>query len=212
MGTPNYPRDWATEWNRVQTGVRTAMTAARTRIRFGSIEASDIIIRGGSLKITDDAGDTVVHVGKLPDGSYGLAAIEAGKLVKLSTLAFGIRAATVQAQQGTASQAWTNLATIGPRVNVTIGTSGRCVALPSCQMLTGDRGGKMGVEVTGATTIDPQQSGFVMLDAAGAGINAAHAILLTGLNPGVHTLTAKYAALSPSEVSFSDRNLIAIPF
>ncbi|GAA2618706.1 hypothetical protein SMC26_40265 [Actinomadura fulvescens] len=44
MGTPNYPADWAGELNRIKGGVKDALTAARTRVKFARIAAAELVV------------------------------------------------------------------------------------------------------------------------------------------------------------------------
>ncbi|MFC6884679.1 MULTISPECIES: hypothetical protein [Actinomadura] len=44
MGTPNYPDDWADQWNQMRTGIQAAMTAARARVKFAKIAAAELIV------------------------------------------------------------------------------------------------------------------------------------------------------------------------
>ena len=53
MGTPNYPSDWATSWSRVQTTVKAAMTAARSRVKFAKIIAA-------ALQVGAEIGNRIV--------------------------------------------------------------------------------------------------------------------------------------------------------
>lgn len=133
---------------------------------------------------------------------------------------------------------WVDLSTSGPVVSgVTVGDTGRVLvfvgATITCNNNTDNNTlaqGAMSFEVTGATSQAPDifersyrvsthifTSGTDTME-VNTGGNAVNGITVTGLNPGVHTFTAKYQAitspLSPptAPVHFSNRKLMVIPF
>lgn len=125
----------------------------------------------------------------------------------------------------------------GPTVNVVVGNSGRCLVLWGAFMQqfadNFSYGGSVAFQVSGATSIAPNtptgtylrigQSGNGLIDTSTTpdtssnqhSFRVATMHMLTGLNPGLHTITLKYKvnASSPSsEVWFSNATLVAIPY
>lgn len=115
----------------------------------------------------------------------------------------------------------------GPSVSgVDVTESGRALVLVSClidagPITNGQVGAFMSYEVSGATSRAPSPLTAVGVSTAvlGAGISHrsggrfAAADLVTGLNPGTHTFTAKYASQAENEtVRFSNRSLTVIAF
>lgn len=244
MGIPNYPKNLADEWSSLKRDVRGAATSANLRTGMAKIGAKVVEIAGrlditsGTLNVFDDQNSKKVEIGLLSDGSYGLAAVDAnGKLVKLSSLAFGPKAEYLEGRGRCATTNWGDLSTIsgqadpqvGPVVsNVVIGDTGKCLVTLSCDMFYGAQealsGGYMGFEISGATTRTPQ-----FKDALGrleshtvSGVETgtfsatdrrSFTTLVEGLTPGVHTFTAKYARNDNSyTLDFGYRTLIVQPF
>jgi hypothetical protein len=207
--------------------------ASARRLEAATIGAGGLTIAGGAIRILDDTGTLVVQAGLLPDGTYGLAAVNpAGALVALSTLAFGIQAATVPEIEMTESQTFTDLTTPGPALpDVPIGTAGRCLVVLSSlfQEFAIDivRGGHMSVEISGATDRAPSSLTGLRIGHTNDGVVSGSASsnnmlarmsavdLVEGLNPGLHTFTAKYRSLGSGvddPVWFGPRSLVVIPF
>ena len=110
--------------------------------------------------------------------------------------------ATIATSESTTSPFATDLATVGPIVNVIIGKSGRARVTMSCEMVwatTGGNGGAMMYDVDGpgthivATSTRQLAAGFA--SSTGGDVAASRTVIQTGLlNPGLYTFTAKYAA------------------
>lgn len=207
--------------------------AAGRRLEAASVGAGGITIKGGSLRVLDEAGELVVQLGRLPDDTYGLAAIDpAGILVALSTLAFGLRGDVVEDNESTTSTTFDDLDTIGPVVpNVPIGASGRCLVIISAHLQENSsdivRGGRMSVAITGATTRSANSMGGLRIghtdDGQIAGgfssnnlsMRSTAVELVDGLNPGQHTFTAKYLVNGSGvddEVWFTARSVVVLPY
>lgn len=117
------------------------------------------------------------------------------------------------ATETTTSTSYTNLSTYGPEVTVYTGKMA-LVAL-TCNIRVIDGGNAiMGYEVSGATSISPDDEKAVTYDDIGTnnqGLVLARVDLVT-LNPGRNTFTAKYRTSSGStSAGFSRRNLVVIP-
>lgn len=128
--------------------------------------------------------------------------------------------------QRTTSTTFTDLATVGPEVTFTVGPSGRVLVMVTCMFdyngFDSQGGGYMSYSVSGATTRSASESYclksvFHAQDASTtdgvnwiAGARATATSLQAGLNPGEHTITAKYKVIT-DECGFADRLLVAIP-
>lgn len=201
-----------------QDAVRVRDTANRSIVELG--KASDG--RYG-LRVNDTAGAAQIRAGELAAGGYGLEAVDAaGKLVKLSALAFGMTVASVPALQSTASTSYTDLATVGPSVTVTIGDSGRCLVIVSAHILIGDTDlsldGYASFAVSGATSISAGDAnslitgtGIISSQYVGEKLAASRIVPLTGLNAGSHTFTMKYRT-STGTSFFTNRSIAVLPY
>lgn len=134
------------------------------------------------------------------------------------------RSQTVDAQQSLTTTSFTDLATVGPTVDVSVGPSGRILAIwtskigwsvvaasPAC-------GGAMSVELSGANILAASdnwraahfsQKGGVTFD-SGHGTFTEQKVF-ENLAPGLTTLTAKYRAFTGGvSVDFQTRTLTVI--
>lgn len=98
----------------------------------------------------------------------------------------------VDTLESTASTAFTNLATVGPTVTLTlIGTSVTVTVSVYMNNSAGGNNGYMGCAVSGASTVAASDS----KSASNVGTNAVTAsntFEFTGLTPGINVFTAKY--------------------
>lgn len=122
--------------------------------------------------------------------------------------------ALVSTQQTTSSATYANLATTGPAVTVTIGSSGMALVCPYAH-IAGDTLANtpyMGVDVSGATTLSANDNlalGYSTSSSSGQFAGAVH--LYSGLNPGSNTFTSKYRRGGSGSGYFSNRRLAVIP-
>lgn len=125
-------------------------------------------------------------------------------------LATGAATAVVATSQTTTSSSYTDLATVGPAVTVTIGANGIALVSVSVRASTSTTGGAfMSYAVTGATTTaasTPLSVGTASTTAVRGGI----AFLITGLAAGSTTFTAKYSVTTGTG-TFEDRRIAVIP-
>lgn len=209
--------------NNLESGNRVGFTAVDSGSFVVKDASGNTIVEVGKasdglfgLTINNQGGDPQIRAGELVSGGHGLEVVNAnGKLVKLSTLAFGIRSENVNNFEGTTSIAFTNLATIGPIVNnVEIGSSGRCLVIVSARMATNNDGGSMSFDISGATTQAASGTRKLELESITAQANGSmsRVFLVVDLNAGLHTFTAKYASISGGTANFADRNLTILPF
>lgn len=116
------------------------------------------------------------------------------------------------------SAIWGDLTTVGPVVTATVGQSGRCLIFISSTitLLVTSGGGEVACQITGATSppLGDTPPSLAWYGPAGSGPTMTRLVLQEGLNPGVHTFTAKYSAVDlgvGGSVRFGRRNLTVIP-
>lgn len=123
-------------------------------------------------------------------------------------------AATVSTSQTTTSTSYTDLATTGPAVTVTIGSTGKALVSLYGLMLQSNasQASFMGFAVSGATTVAAADAFALALNAAVAGdaIRCGATWLVTGLNSGSTTGTAKYR-VTANTGTYQDRHIIWTP-
>lgn len=153
--------------------------------------------------------------------------------VELAAFVLGQRVHTdvVEGQEGTTSTSFTDLATAGPSVaGVDISDAGVALVFTNAGILGGGNsslnsaGGAMSFAVTGASSVSADlnnsrslQHGVATGDMGDVGTpstisRSASMTVVTGLNPGVHTFTAKYRALGSTGATglFNQRSLAVI--
>lgn len=114
----------------------------------------------------------------------------------------------------TSSTTFTDLPTVGPSVTVEVGTSGLLMVLIHCRMTNASTADEvnMGIEISGATA-DPAQIRRSIGFSPRATLiwySAGTVAYWTTLNPGIHTVTAKYRC-NGGTGRFRDRFLTAVP-
>lgn len=122
--------------------------------------------------------------------------------------------ATVSTSESTASTTFTDLATVGPAVTTTVGTSGLILVILTSHVAVDTAGGfaTMGVAVSGATTVATNEAYAVTYQAYA--INAAHqgsAVFPLVVNPGSNTFTAKYHSTGGATATFAARSITVVP-
>jgi hypothetical protein len=119
----------------------------------------------------------------------------------------------------------------GPEVtDVMIGSSGRCKVTISGDIYfilygNGARGGRMAYETTGATTraasdykclslwYEKNVGGALSTDMEVHAARGTYTIVETGLNPELHTFTAKYmSVINGTVIEFADGVILVEPF
>lgn len=136
-----------------------------------------------------------------------------------------IKSDVIAANESTTSEAFTDLATVGPQVTVEISEVGLAIVMLSARIGNNVAGGDpdirgfMDFEVTGATSraavFDTSLGLIVVADASTTGhaIRAGVQSPVT-VNPGTNTFTAKYRREggAPDPAYFDDRRMIVIGF
>jgi hypothetical protein len=120
--------------------------------------------------------------------------------------------ASVLTAQGTSSTTYTDLATAGPSVTVDVPASGLVRVSIYCSHSSNDPGAiaLMSFEVTGGNSVaaaDVRAIGHV----GNTGHRNGFTFLLTGLNVGSTTFTAKYRGSATFTATFSDRQIHVEP-
>lgn len=149
------------------------------------------------------------HTNAAGGGQLGTAALTNASVTadKLST---GAATDTVATQQTTTSTTFTDLATTGPSVTVTIGANGLALVSIAASMFTNAAGGYAvaGFVVSGANTIAADNR---MIVNGLAEIMYGNSILLTGLTPGSTTFKLQYRVIGAVTGTFSLRSIAVIP-
>jgi hypothetical protein len=145
----------------------------------------------------------------IPDATVVTAKIADGAVTP-NKLSLGAAYDYVATSQTTTSTSYTDLATSGPAVTVTVGANG--ILLVSCfATLTnsGSAAQNVSFELSGANTMTPsdEYSGSI---SSGSVATTGRTVILTGLNPGATTVTAKYRVVAGTG-TFLRRSISAVP-
>lgn len=179
-------------------------------------------IKGGSLRVVDDTGALKVLVGLLPDGTYGLAAVNpAGELVSLSTLAFGMKADQRSGPFTPTTGLYESLG--GPVVTTQIGSSGRALFLitgtANCDTFSGE-GIHLAVMGTGpAGAVYGPSIGYSLwntIEATNVGgtlsMGSGVADFANDLAPGEWTFEVQFRTLGGANPDATQASLTVMPF
>lgn len=125
---------------------------------------------------------------------------------------FATANAKVATDEGTTSTSYTDLATPGPAVTVTVGASGKVLIHVKSRIrnsVAGEYGG-VGIAVSGANTI---AAATILLSDNGASYLSewGATTMLTGLSTGSTTFTLKYIAEGSGTASFTNREITVAP-
>lgn len=127
------------------------------------------------------------------------------------TIIGAMDAARVDAGEARTSTSYGDLATPGPQVTVDTGRRAIVVLGANIDGVAGSAAGLMSFAVSGATTLAASDNNAVSTT-TGAVERQANFLVLTGLNPGSNTFTAKYRkGSSGSSVTFAFRHIWVIP-
>lgn len=132
-----------------------------------------------------------------------------------SLINLGAQYGIVTTSQTTTSTTYTDLATVGPSVTVTIGANGMALVMMNADVLnnTGASYSVIGLDISGATTraAAAPYEGFYQAFAANAENKISYGVLVTGLTPGSTTFKLKYRIITASTGTFSNREISVIP-
>lgn len=121
--------------------------------------------------------------------------------------------AVVATAQTRSSTSYGDLATVGPAVTVTTGTTALVWITSGLENSVSGAGSYVSFGVTGATTVNAndQWAVYVSGQDAASNVRRGSARRITGLAAGSNTFTAKYR-VSSGIGTFSDREIIVMPF
>lgn len=195
----------------------------------------DVPVLGGADALTYRVGDTVGLLGWAPgkgagswaivgrwlnpDSGRGEEAVDflataLGQSVAAGVFAALISSGSIEGTEATTSTSWTDLATPGPTVTATVGSSGRVLVVFSAEIIAPtNNGGGVGCALAGANdAAAPAQGQFLSIQTGAAtfGGSLSRLSLLSGLNPGLTEFTAKYISPNGGSVSFGRRNITVI--
>lgn len=121
---------------------------------------------------------------------------------------------TVATSQTTTSTTYTDLATAGPAVTLTVGT--QMLVTVGCQATnnTASDGALMSYSMSGAGTVaasDDRAFGIGGFSGSTPNLIGSRTFLVTGLTPGSYTVKAVYKAVTGGTATFLSRQIIAQP-
>lgn len=129
-------------------------------------------------------------------------------------LSLGAEYAEVQTSQSRTNTTYGDLATVGPEVTVTVPASGKIFITFGANMLVGTSGNssRMTYSMSGANTV-AAADGVALRAITSATTSGSSYVqgILSGLNPGVTTITMKYRSGPAGSATWSDRTLTVIP-
>lgn len=117
---------------------------------------------------------------------------------------------TVATLETTTSTTYTDLATAGPASTITVGANGIVLLFLSCELFTsGTFVALMSVTLSGANSLAAADT-LCIRNGSGTDMELSYATLLTGLNAGSTTFTAKYR-VSGGTGNWARRKVIPVP-
>jgi hypothetical protein len=122
----------------------------------------------------------------------------------------------VATSQTTASTTYTDLATVGPSVAVTIPASGNALVTVtgSLSNATASAQSNMGFAISGASTQAASDTRALVVKNGGNQVilvQGSATFFVSGLTPGSTTFTAKYRVSAASTGTFVNRSVIVVP-
>lgn len=198
----------------IQDGALTVKNAAGSVI----VEVGECADGRHGIQVYSDVGVRVARMGELAAGGHGVEVIsDTGNLVKVDTLAFGMKAATVSTIEATTSGSFVNLATVGPFTTVTLGNSRRMLVIVTAYIQgAASVGGQVGFDIAGPSSYfaGADQLKALHIGAQNIVLGASKVFLVEGLpSVGDYTVQLKYKSnTGGSSCQFLDRHVIAMPF
>jgi hypothetical protein len=160
----------------------------------------------------DSAADLLKRWDAAANGGTG-AWVAAGNAAYVGS-AGATTAANSGAEESTTSTVYTDLATVGPTVTASIGSSGKALVVVSARMRNDTAGALVytDVKLAGANTRSASDSTALTYEASNAGdfIRASSTFLLTGLAAGSTDFTLQHR-VGAGTGSFAHRQLTVIP-
>jgi hypothetical protein len=124
-----------------------------------------------------------------------------------------IKAGRVATSQSTTTSSYSDLATVGPSVTCTTGTSAIIYLNSTITPAVTDTGCGMSFAVTGDSNRSAQDKEAILIDGTigGNAVRVGTNIFITDLTPGVNVFTAKYKSSGSNSTTFNDRFLGVLP-
>ncbi len=195
---------------------RSASTLLSGLLNTSSFVLKSLVTTKGDL-IAATAASTPARLGVGSNGQVLMADSAQSAGVKWATDVASSARAEISTDESTTSATFTDLATPGPSVTVTIGPKGLALVILSASMDILDSVGStrayVGYAVSGANTIAASTGNAMLLDYDQTLFHQEYFIeVLTGLNPGSTTFTAKYERLSTGTPYIGNRNIQVVTF
>lgn len=181
-----------------------------------------VALTDAGLAVENTAGVQEVQLGKQIAGNYGLAVRgPTGAMQQVGGVGHGY-VQTAGAGETTTSTAWTTLATAGPTVTCTVGSSGLALITMAAYMEltaqpTNGGGVYAGVRIDSTTPGGVGSPRLTFDNAAkqgagtGPGGTFSLSYMATGLSAGSHTFTMRYQVLSGTTGLYQTRTLVVQP-
>lgn len=198
------------------------MAGGNASMRIGTVTGYDtgsitVDVGGGSLLTAfylstylPAVGDQVVIV------STGKTWVVLGAIGNTQSRLIPVTAAVDTLQSTSTTGSYVDLATPGPSVTATIGAAGKALVTITAFLSRSTAGqASMCYQVSGATSVAPTTARAVTMNthnSLGFDLQASASFLVTGLNPGDHTFTAKYFNVPSGSASFADRVISVVPY
>lgn len=146
------------------------------------------------------------------DASFNDGTGIANAAITASKLSTGASSASVLSAQTTTSTSFTDLATAGPAVTVTIGANGLALVILSAELANNTAGdyAVMGFAASGANTI-AASADRALFSQGTNDLGHSWAYLATGLTAGSTTFTAKYEVITGGTATIGRRYISVIP-
>lgn len=173
-----------------------AWTAPKTWVASATLTAADM---------NTHIRDNMLETGPAKATETGALIVSSGVNVIAERI---VRSAYVVTSQTTASTSFVDLATAGPAVTATTGSTALAIWGCRADNTTASALSVMSCAVTGATSVGSSDSRYF----GGAHFaTGCQAVFYSGLTPGSHTFTAKYRVTAGTG-TFERRRMLVIPF
>lgn len=123
-----------------------------------------------------------------------------------------VKFATVSASQSTTSTSFTDLATAGPSVSVTISEAGKALTFLSADILASNETPHMSFSVSGPSPVSASFDRSLAISIGSGTVTSSGTKLvpISGFAPGSYTFTAKYASVNGNPAWFAKRTIAVI--
>lgn len=200
----------------IRDGALTILNAAGQVI----VEVGECLDGRHGIQVYKDDGTRVARMGELASGEEGIEVVDdLGKLVRVSTLAFGAKSSTVSTVQARIGTTYGDMITVGPSATVTVGNTLRMIVGIGafCLINGGGAQARVSFDIAGPSGYSSPAAQIRDVghnSGAGVFIGASKLFLIEGLpQAGNYTVTMKYtSAHATDQAQFGDRHLVVLPF